>query len=406
EALGVRTILLHPLAGVLSAYGMGLADMIHTDVEAALEPLDDGTLSRLEGRFAAIESVGRKKMLNEGVADERISHLRSLDLRYEGVDAYLNVPLEQGSDPREDFETLHKQLYGFIKPGHPIELVNIRVETTGRTLKPDEPAVEADDHEVNPSSAIDTATVHFDILEPDGRRTLRPVGTPIYRRSDLSPGARLTGPAMIIEDVSTIVVDPGWAARVNERGHIVLAATAGGKRRERVTTQRDPVLLEIFNNLFMSVAEQMGLTLQNVSHSTNIKERLDFSCALFDGAGDLIANAPHIPVHLGAMGESVRCLIDARGDSVRPGDVYATNDPYHGGSHLPDITIVTPVFPPSSADGKPLFFVGTREHHADIGGITPGSMPPDSRTIEEEGVLIHDFTLVERGRFREAEFVD
>ena len=406
EALGVRTILLHPLAGVLSAYGMGLADMIHTDVEATLEPLDKQVLSRLEERFAAIESAGRKKVLDEGIADERISHLRSLDLRYEGVDAYLNVPLAEEADPREDFEALHKQLFGFIKPGHPIEVVNIRVETTGSTLKPDEPAVETDDYEVNPSSEIDSVTVHFDVLEPDGRRTLRPVGTPVYRRSDLSPGARLAGPAMIIEDVSTIVVDPGWAVRVNERGHIVLTATADQKRRERVTTQRDPVLLEIFNNLFMSIARQMGLTLQNVSHSTNIKERLDFSCALFDSRGDLIANAPHIPVHLGAMGESVRAVIESRGDSVHPGDVYATNDPYHGGSHLPDITVVTPVFPPSDERGKPLFFVATREHHADIGGITPGSMPPDSRTIEEEGVLIHDFTLVEQGKFRETEFVD
>ncbi len=406
EALGVRTILLHPLAGVLSAYGMGLADMIHTDVEATLESLNAEVLSRIEGRFVAIESTGRKKVLDEGVADERISHLRSLDLRYEGVDAYLNVPLVEGADPREDFETLHKQLFGFIKPGHPIEVVNIRVETTGKTPKPDEPSVHSDDYEVNPSLAVDSATVHFDILEPDGKRILRPVSTPVYRRSDLSPGAHLTGPAIIVEDVSTIVVDPGWQGRVNERGHIVLTIKVDEKRRECVTSERDPVLLEIFNNLFMSIAEQMGLTLQNVSHSTNIKERLDFSCALFDSRGDLIANAPHIPVHLGAMGESVRAIVGARGTEMRPGDVYATNDPYNGGSHLPDITIITPVFPPSDERGSPLFFVATREHHADIGGILPGSMPPNSRTIEEEGVLIHDFTLVEQGRFREKEFTD
>ncbi|MDY7010349.1 MAG: putative hydro-lyase [Planctomycetota bacterium] len=405
EALGIRTILLHPLAGVLSAYGMGLAEMISTDVKAALEPLDERTLSRLEGRLASIESTGRQKMRDQGVSDELISHLRSLDLRYEGVDAYLNVPLRTDADPREDFENLHKQLFGFIKPNHPIEVVNIRVETTGRTVKPDEPAVEADDHEVDKRTAIDSVTVHFDVLEPDGKRILQPTETPIYRRSDLKSGAWLSGPAMIIEDVSTIVVDPGWTARVNERGHLVLTATPRRKWRESVTSERDPVLLEIFNNLFMSIAEQMGLTLQKVSHSTNIKERLDFSCALFDSQGDLVANAPHIPVHLGAMGESVRCLIEARGNSVRPGDVYATNDPYHGGSHLPDVTVVTPVFPPSSAERKALFFVASRGHHADIGGITPGSMPPESRTIDEEGVLIHNFSLVEEGQFREAEFI-
>ena len=403
DALGIRTVLLHPLAGVLSAYGMGLADMIGAEVEAVLAPLDAGTRGALEGRFAAREAAARQRMLGQGVADERISHVRSLDLRYQGVESYLNVALAAGSDPRERFEALHEQLFAFTKPGHPVEVVNLRVETRGETAKPEEPAVAAVERRVDASAAAEHVTVHFDCLEPDGSRVLRPVQTPIYRRADLGPGAALEGPAIIVEDVSTVVVDPGWRARVNERGHLLMEAGGAVDRRERVATECDPVLLEVFNNLFMSIAEQMGVTLRNVSHSTNIKERLDFSCAVFDGGGNLVANAPHIPVHLGAMGESVRSLMEARGDRMRAGDVYATNDPYHGGSHLPDVTIVTPVFTPP---GDRVFFVASRAHHADIGGLTPGSMPPASRTIEEEGVLIHDFLLVAEGRFREKELVD
>jgi len=403
EALGVGTILLHPLAGVLSAYGMGLADMIETGVEAVLQPLGEQTLAGFEPRFAAMEKAGRARMTEQGIAARQISHQRSLDLRYEGVDAYLNVPLPAGSRPRADFEALHRQLFGFTKPGHRVEVVNLRLETRGETTKPDEPAAAATEHEVNQSAAIDCAVVHFDVLAADGTRQLQAIRTPIYQRNDLKPGGRLTGPAIIVEDVSTVVVDPGWLARVNERSHLLLEAESGARRRERVSVECDPVLLEVFNNLFMSIAEQMGITLRKVSHSTNIKERLDFSCALFDARGDLVANAPHIPVHLGAMGESVRSIIEARGDRMQPGDVFATNDPYHGGSHLPDVTVVTPVF---ASPGRQVFFVGSRGHHADIGGITPGSTPPASRTIDEEGVLIHDFQLVAGGRFREAELVE
>jgi len=403
ESLGVRAILLHPLAGVLSAYGMGLADMIETGVEAVLRPLDEETLAGIEPRFAAMEKTGQAQMRVQGMADRQISHQRSLDLRYEGVDAYLNVPVADGSRPRADFEALHRQLFGFTKPGHGVEVVNLRLETRGETIKPDEPAAEATEHEVNRSAAIDCAVVHFDVLATDGARHLQATETPVYRRSDLKPGGRLTGPAIIIEDVSTVVVDPGWRVRVNERGYLLLESESGARRRERVSVERDPVLLEVFNNLFMSIAEQMGITLRDVSHSTNIKERLDFSCAVFDSAGDLIANAPHIPVHLGAMGESVRSIVEARGDRMAPGDAFATNDPYHGGSHLPDVTVVTPVF---AASGERVFFVASRGHHADIGGMTPGSTPPASRTIDEEGVLIHDFQLVAGGRFREAELVE
>jgi len=401
EALGIRTVLLHPLAGVLSAYGMGLADMIRTDAEAVLAPLGERSLADLEPRFRRLEDAAREDLLAQGVAAERIGFTRSLDLRYEGMDSYLNVPLSGDTGPRECFETMHRQLFGFVKPDHPLEIVNLRLETCGATVKPDEPAVPAVEYDVDRSAAMDSVTVHFDCLQADDSRALQAMATPVYARSDLRPGARLSGPAIVVEDTSTIVVDPGWRVRVNERGHLLLEAQAA-VRRERLDTARDPVLLEVFGNLFMSIAEQMGLTLRKVAHSTNIKERLDFSCALFDAAGDLIANAPHIPVHLGAMGESVRSVVAARGDTMRPGDVFVTNDPYHGGSHLPDITVVTPVFDPG---GRRIFFVASRGHHADIGGSTPGSMPPASRTIDEEGVLIHDFLLVEEGRFREDEFV-
>jgi len=402
-ALGIRTILLHPLAGVLSAYGMGLADMVHADAAAVLAPLTAATLDEVEPRFAEMAEAGRKKMLAQGIEAERISHHRSMDLRYEGTETYLNVFVQAGGDPKGDFERLHDQMFGFTKPGHPIEVVNLRLRTRGETVKPDEPVRECEPRQVEATRAVDTVTVHFEQMSADGRRELTPRRTSVYRREDLAAGDRVDGPAMITEKVSTIVVDPAWRARVNDRGHLLLEATAAAPQTERVAAACDPVLLEVFSNLFMSIAEQMGITLRKVSHSTNIKERLDFSCAVFDAAGNLIANAPHIPVHLGAMGESVRAIIADRGDTMRPGDVYVTNDPYNGGSHLPDVTVITPVFAPT---GERSFFVANRGHHADIGGTNPGSMPPFSRKIDQEGVLISDFLLVREGRFRRREFED
>jgi 5-oxoprolinase (ATP-hydrolysing) len=321
-------------------------------------------------------------------------------MRYEGTEAYINVPAAAGADVREAFERSHSQLFGFSKPGYTVEVVNLRVETRGETVKTEEPAQPGQPYEVDPSLAVEAVTVHFDLLTSDGTRQLRAMRTPVYRRTDLALGATVNGPALIVEDVSTVVVDPGWRAQLNERGHLVVEALAAPPQRQRVSTERDPILLELFSNLFMSVADQMGVMLQRVSHSTNIKERLDYSCAVFDAAGELVANAQHIPVHLGAMSESVRALLHACGDNMQPGDVYATNDPYRGGSHLPDVTVVTPVF---SDCGQRIFFVASRGHLADVGGITPGSMPPFSRTIEEEGVLIRDFLLVRHGRLRERE---
>ncbi|MCL4694598.1 MAG: hydantoinase B/oxoprolinase family protein, partial [Candidatus Hydrogenedentes bacterium] len=397
DTLGMRTILLHPHAGVLSAYGMGLADMIHADVEAVLCPLEESTLADLEFRFGELEKEGRRTIEAEGFDATHTTVERSVDLRYVGVDTSLNVVIRDAATLRDDFEAQHQTLYGFVKEGHPIEVLNIRVETVGHTDKPDEPELPSEPRDVPDYLRIDTVNVHFDVLHEDGTRALEATSTPVYERARLEPGMRVAGPALIVEAVSTVVVDPGWTAEVNSRGHLVLIANRRSAR-ERVATERDPVMLEVFNNLFMSIADQMGTTLERVSHSVNIKERLDFSCAIFTDASELVANAPHIPVHLGAMGESVKAIVAANPDGMRPGDVYATNDPSHGGSHLPDVTVVTPVF---SETNELLFLVANRGHHADIGGIAPGSMPPFSRSIDEEGIVLHNFKLVSNGQFHE-----
>ncbi len=397
ETLGMKTILLHPFAGVLSAYGMGLADGIHTGVEAVLQELGGDPAAAFAHRFEALESNGAAALLTEGFAETEIEHVRSIDLRYRGVDAYINVTVIPGEDLRQTFEARHGALYGYVKAGHPMEVVNVRVESIGHTGKPDEAEMPFVGAKVPDDLAIDHVTIYFD--GADGRPV--PTPTPVFRRRDLRPGHRLEGPAMIVEEVSTIVIDPGWQAEMNGRGHLLLRH-AHVKKASRISTESDPVMLELFNNLFMSVATQMGETLERVSHSVNIKERLDFSCAIFAENGELIANAPHIPVHLGAMSESVRAILSGRGEDMRPGDVYLTNDPYYGGSHLPDLTVVSPVFDDA---GRRAFFVANRGHHADIGGVAPGSMDPFSTSIEEEGVLIHDFCLVSQGQFHEDEAV-
>jgi len=403
DALGIRAIVLHPYAGVLSAYGMGLADMTHTDVAAVLRPLDATALRDAREGFANLTAAGKETLMREGFVEEQIGHELSLDLRYEGTDTPISVRLEiEDGLPAvlTRFAERHQALYGFVKDAHPVELVNLRVASVGRTEKPPEPARPAQPKPVSPDAAIDVADVYFDVTSPDGSRALTPLRTPVYRRDDLAPGGRLNGPAIIVEDVSTVVVDPGWSVELNEFSHLVLTAEAGPGRKERVAQARDPVLLEVFNNLFMSVADQMGRTLERVSHSVNMKERLDFSCAVFDASGELVANAHHIPVHLGAMGETVRAVLTERGEGMTPGDVYVTNNPYRGGSHLPDVTVVTPVFSPG---GERLFCVANRGHHADVGGVTPGSMPPSSKTLDEEGVVIDNFLLVACGGFREEE---
>jgi 5-oxoprolinase (ATP-hydrolysing) len=395
DALGMTTIFLHPLAGVLSAYGMGLAD-VRVLREAAVEaPLGAGLMEELEAGLDRLAREAQTEMAAQGMAGaDHVLH-RRLHLRYAGTDTALIVPMGALAEIAAGFEAAHRQRYGFVVPGKALIVEALSVELVGATEKPKEQRLAP--RRVGKLAA--RAEVPF-FSEGAWRQVA------LYDRAGIAAGDRVAGPAILAEATGTIVVEPGWEAEMAALGHLLLRRRVPLRRMSAVGTSVDPVMLEVFNNLFMSIAEQMGSTLENTSHSVNIKERLDFSCALFDGAGNLIANAPHMPVHLGSMGESVAAVIRARRNSMRPGDVYVLNAPYNGGTHLPDITVVTPVFdeaPGDKATREVLFYTASRGHHADVGGITPGSMPPNSRTVEEEGVLIDDFQLVERGRFREAE---
>ena len=317
---------------------------------------------------------------------------RTVHLRYEGTEAALPVPLMDADATLDAFTSAHRTRFGFATPGRPVVAEAVAVEATAAGEPVEEPALAA--RTQGAPVPVDTVAMWTGGAEH---------ATPVFERTALLAGDRLPGPALVREANATTVVEPGWTAEVTALNHMILRRTDPLPSRVAAGTERaDPVLLELFNNLFMNVAEQTGAVLQNTSMSVNIKERLDFSCAIFDADGNLVANAPHVPVHLGAMGESVKTVLRSRGATLRPGDVVALNNPFNGGTHLPDVTVITPVFNP---DGTTIrFFVGSRGHHADIGGTTPGSTPPGSRTLEEEGVVIDDFLLVQGGAFREAEF--
>ncbi|WP_374655487.1 hydantoinase B/oxoprolinase family protein [Dongia sp.] len=394
DALGMTRIFLHPLAGVLSAYGMGLADMRairHKTVEAAL---DQHLASGLAIELDKMAEAARAEIATQGIDADRIDIRRQVHVKYAGTDAPLVTDFGSAHEIQAGFEEAHRQRYGFTVPHKALIVDSISVEAIGRTDEVADPLLPARAQDAVPLAQV-PFWAHGEMLQ-----------APVYTRTDLRPGQRIDGPAIVLEPISTNVVEPGWRATLNDRGHLVMDRYIAAVRRHAVGTDVDPVMLEIFNNLFMSIAEQMGSTLEKTSHSVNIKERLDFSCALFDSHGHLIANAPHMPVHLGSMGESVESVIrqhrtEAGGTDMRPGDVYVLNAPYNGGTHLPDITVVTPVF---DASGKSiLFYVASRGHHADIGGLTPGSMPPYSKTVEEEGILIDNVKLVDRGVMLEAE---
>jgi 5-oxoprolinase (ATP-hydrolysing) len=324
------------------------------------------------------------------VAGEAIHVLRKAHLRYEGTDTAQMVSFAGPADMAAAFEDLHKQRFGFTMAERRLIVEAISVEAVGVTetaIDPERPRVEG----APPLAAAARVQTRFAGAWHE---------TPVYDRDAFSPGDAVDGPAIVNEANATTVVEPGWRAELTVRDHLILRRVVARPARVAIGTRVDPVMLEVFNNLFMSIAEQMGATLANTAHSVNIKERLDFSCAVFSHEGSLVANAPHMPVHLGSMGESIQTVIRERRGTMNPGDVYMLNAPYNGGTHLPDVTVITPVF---DAAGKDiLFFVGSRGHHADIGGITPGSMPPDSRTVEEEGVLLDNVLLVERGHLREA----
>ncbi|MEV7018604.1 hydantoinase B/oxoprolinase family protein [Streptomyces sp. NPDC093991] len=394
DSLGIRTVLVPPMAGVLSALGIGLADttaMRERSVEAPLEP---AAMPAVHGTADELEAAARAELLAEDVPEERVEVTRRAQLRYDGTDTALTVELTEPDTMRRAFEDRHRATYSFTLD-RPIVVEALSVEATGTTDPPDLSALAT--WSGRPAAPV-TVRLHTGGAWRD---------VPLHRREDLPPGETVTGPAIIAEDGSTTVVDDGWRAATTDDGHLVMKRVAVTES-SAVGTEADPVLLEIFHNLFMSIAEQMGARLESTAQSVNIKERLDFSCALFDPDGNLVANAPHIPVHLGSMGTSVKEVIRRRGSAMRPGDAYAVNDPYHGGTHLPDVTVITPVFGTAPEDGtrrdpEVLFHVASRGHHAEIGGIAPGSMPANSRTIDEEGVLFDNWLLTENGRFREEE---
>jgi 5-oxoprolinase (ATP-hydrolysing) len=391
DALAMTRVFIHPLAGVLSAYGMGLADQTEMREKAVEAKLGSAAL---DGELHALAKAASDELVLQGVEASRVRVLRRVHLKYEGTDTALIVPHGSVQDMSAAFEAAYRKQFSFLMPGKQliVEAVSVEALSAGESFRP---AAESG------GGAIDG--------RPKAAATVRMFTggrwheTPLYRRESLSPGHRVPGPAIIAEANATTVVEPGWRAEVTKLDHLVLERVVPREKRVALGTEVDPVMLEIFNNLYMSIAEQMGLRLQNTAYSVNIKERLDFSCALFDAEGNLIANAPHMPVHLGSMGESIKTVIRENAGTMKPGNVYVLNAPYNGGTHLPDVTVITPVF--DEKGREILFYVGSRGHHADIGGITPGSMPPDSSTVEEEGVLIDNFLLVEEGRFRERETV-
>ena len=400
DALGMSRVLIHPLAGVLSAFGIGLAEdrvlrqrAIEAELSAALD---------LTSVFAELEREGRDTLEAQGAEREAIRVERRLQVKYRGTDTAIEIEQGEPDMIRRRFEEAYRQRFTFAMPGTALIVESISVEAIADSAGGE---FHTSINAVVPrgaakSNVVPASSAHVFTAE-------RESDTPVFNRDTIPPNHRISGPAIVFDRTSTTIVEPGWAATVSTRGDLILERVEALPARAAVGTRADPVQLEIFNNLFMAIAEQMGVALQSTAYSVNIKERLDFSCALFDTHGALIANAPHMPVHLGSMGESVRSIIAARGEKrdgrgIIRGDVYTLSDPYNGGTHLPDVTVVMPVF--DEHEDVIRFYVAARGHHADIGGMTPGSMPPDSTTLDQEGVLIDNFLLVEAGSFREREF--
>jgi 5-oxoprolinase (ATP-hydrolysing) len=380
DRLGMQHILIHPLAGVLSAYGIGLAEVKAIREQSLRQPLGNDFAAALE----ALGEIARRVVLDQGVDPARLRVDCRARLRLAGSDTSLELPVTTDEAMRTAFHALHRERFGYADEGETIVVEALIAEAVGGSDMPRE--------------ATDSAG--------PGAQPRRHGQWDCYARDDLSEGQQIDGPALVLDASSTTVVEPGWRADRAADGTLILTRDAPPVGQAAAGTHVDPVRLEIFNNLFMAIAEEMGVALQSTATSVNIKERLDFSCAIFDREGALIANAPHIPVHLGSMGESIRTIIERRGDKadgrgIQRGDAYVLNDPYRGGTHLPDITVIVPVF---LKDGdQPSAFVAARGHHADIGGIAPGSMPPESRSILDEGVLIDNVLLVDEGHLRETE---
>ena len=458
DALGITRVMIHPLAGVLSAYGMGLADVRALRDRAVEVRLDDEGAAALDAALDALGGEARAELAGQGIAAERVEVHRRAHLRYEGTDTADLVDAGSAAEMKSRFEDAHRRRYGFVMPDKALVIEAASVEAVGAVEQMSNPFASAagDGALASEPEPVANVGVRLGGAEHDA---------PVFRREALAAGHAVDGPAIVLESTATTVVEPGWRARVATSGDLVMERVVALERESAVGTDCDPVMLEVFNNRFMSIAEQMGLTLENTAYSVNIKERLDFSCAIFDPQGMLVANAPHIPIHLGSMSESIRTVIRENAGTMKPGDVFCVNAPYNGGTHLPDVTVITPVFDDggsgaspgvaagggsgSAADsasgveagvasdadsgggpdavasggcsavsdagsdpgagsgpgasGRVLFYVASRGHHADIGGTMPGSMPPDARTVEEEGILFDNFMLVDGGRFLETE---
>jgi len=393
DALGMEAVLIHPFSGLLSAYGIGLASVFASRQQALLKPLAEESRTEIGSLIAILKKAVIAELVAQGITEDTVATRPVLHIRYDGTDTTLPVNFESDSifQAKRDFEIAHKAQFGFVYDDKPMIVETVGVEGS----------------EIGESSAEAYAPAGPARIEAgaSGTRRIHTEGrwheAGIHRRENLRPSNLVPGPALIIEPNQTIVVEPGWRAEITNLNHVVIRRTERKARAAALGTSADPVMLEVFNNLFMSIAEQMGVTLQNTAYSVNIKERLDFSCAVFDHTGALVANAPHMPVHLGSMDRSVETIIRLNSGDIHPGDVFALNAPYNGGTHLPDITVVTPVF--DDAQRNILFWTASRGHHADIGGTAPGSMTPLAATVDEEGVLFDNFRIVDRGRFRETE---
>jgi 5-oxoprolinase (ATP-hydrolysing) len=388
EGLGMRQILIHPFAGVLSAYGMGLADLRVCRQQSTDVPLSD--CEQLLPTLARLETEALQELARQGLEPSDCQVVRKAYLRHKGSDSTLGVEWASSATMQAAFVERHRHLYGFTIPDLELVVDSLWVEAAGGASDLTEPTQAR--RSSTPPVPLEQVSIY---TQGEWHQA------PIFERSALQTGDSIPGPALMIEPTGTNVIEPGWRAELLETGHLRLRMIEGTGRSLSLAQTHDnpdPVLLEIFSNLFKAIAEQMGVTLQNTSSSVNIKERLDFSCAMFDGEGQLVANAPHIPVHLGSMGDSVQATIRVYGDRMQSGDAYVLNDPYQGGTHLPDITVVTPVFLAQSP--RPLFYVASRGHHADIGGITPGSMPPHSTHIDQEGILIRPILLMAQGQLQ------
>jgi len=398
DELGMGRVYIHPFAGVLSAFGMGVADITAMREHTFEQPLEADSVAAMNRELELLAETARAEVRAQGVDPERIRVVRRAHLKYAGTDTALALPVQDVASLRLAFEAAYRARFAFLMPERGLVIDALSVEAVGSM---DTPVAVAPRAASTPGAPAAQSRVYV-----GGRWQ----AAPIFRREELAAGQVIEGPAVLAEQNATTIVEPGWRALVTPQNHLLLERYVPRASQAPAGTHADPVLLEVFSNLFLSIAEQMGQRLASTAYSVNIKERLDFSCALFDASGGLVANAPHMPVHLGSMGESIRVVMRANAGQMRPGDAYVLNDPYHGGTHLPDVTVVVPVFGESGTEDRraprgeaALFYVAARGHHADIGGITPGSMPPMSRNVEEEGVLLDNFKLVEGGRLREAE---